>query len=83
MELRPTGAGLAAFAFAWTLVALSAQAQTVTDGDTIKLNDKRVRLRGIDAPEIHQECNGWLAGIEAARKMRELGLRLAGGLAHP
>ncbi len=28
---------------------------------------------GIDAPELHQRCpDRWLAGIEAARKMREL-----------
>ena len=42
------------------------------DGDTLKIGDQRVRLWGIDAPEIHQECNGWLAGIEASRKLREL-----------
>ena len=28
----------------------------VIDGDTIKIKDKRIRLNGIDAPEIKQEC---------------------------
>ena len=28
----------------------------VIDGDTIKIEDKRIRLNGIDAPEIKQEC---------------------------
>lgn len=28
-------------------------AVTVTDGDTIKLGSERIRLLGIDAPEIH------------------------------
>ena len=57
---------------ATTLIAISAFAQTVTDGDTLRLGEKRVRLWGIDAPEIHQECNGWAAGIEASRTLREL-----------
>ena len=28
----------------------------VIDGDTIKINDKKIRLFGIDAPEIKQFC---------------------------
>ena len=28
----------------------------VTDGDTIKINDKKIRLFGIDAPETKQFC---------------------------
>ena len=55
------------------LIVLPAAAQTVTDGDTLKFGRERVRLWGIDAPEIHQTCpDRWLAGIEASRKMREL-----------
>ncbi len=53
-----------------SLAALSAQAQAVTDRDTIKFGKERVRLWGIDAPEIHQICaDRWLAGIEASRKL--------------
>lgn len=51
----------------------SAHAQTVTDGDTIKLNGTTYRIWGIDAPETRQACaDGWPAGIEANRKMAEL-----------
>ena len=28
----------------------------VTDGDSIKINNKKIRLVGIDAPELKQEC---------------------------
>ncbi|MGU3576432.1 thermonuclease family protein [Brucellaceae bacterium C25G] len=30
---------------------------TVIDGDTLVLEDNRIRLKGIDAPEIKQSCN--------------------------
>jgi endonuclease YncB( thermonuclease family) len=30
----------------------------VTDGDTIRINDTRIRLWGIDAPERRQTCQG-------------------------
>jgi endonuclease YncB( thermonuclease family) len=54
-------------------IAAPATAQTVTDGDTLRFGKERVRLWGIDAPEIHQRCpDRWLAGIEASRKMRSL-----------
>ena len=29
---------------------------TVTDGDTIRIGDERIRFSGIDAPEIKQTC---------------------------
>ena len=55
------------------LLTVQAAAQTVTDGDTLRFGKERVRLWGIDAPEIHQRCpDRWLAGIEASRKMRSL-----------
>jgi len=28
----------------------------VTDGDTIRIGDERIRFSGIDAPEINQNC---------------------------
>jgi len=32
----------------------------VTDGDSIKINNKRIRLVGIDAPELKQTCQNGL-----------------------
>ena len=29
---------------------------TVTDGDTIRIGDERIRFSGVDAPEINQTC---------------------------
>ena len=28
----------------------------IIDGDTIHINNKKIRLEGIDAPEIKQQC---------------------------
>ena len=54
-------------------LAVSAAAQTVTDGDTIKLAGTTYRLWGIDAPESKQSCaDGWPAGFEATRALRSL-----------
>lgn len=48
----------------------------VLDGDTLAIGDRRVRLFGIDAPEMAQTCdrNGeaWACGKEAARQLAEL-----------
>jgi len=43
----------------------------VTDGDTIRIGDTRIRLEGVDAPEMSQRCtkadgSGWPCG-EAAK----------------
>ena len=55
------------------LASASAAGQTITDGDTIKLNGTTYRLWGIDAPESRQACaDGWEAGLEARRKMADL-----------
>lgn len=49
---------------------------TITDGDTIRFGDTRVRLFGIDAPESKQTCKrggvDWLCGQEAGKALREL-----------
>ena len=46
----------------------------VTDGDTIKFDKTRVRLFGIDAPEIRQKCiyarKAWNCGLEAQRALK-------------
>ena len=48
----------------------------VIDGDTIDISDVRIRLKGIDTPEIAQTCrtNGliWHCGIEATKVLRHL-----------
>jgi endonuclease YncB( thermonuclease family) len=49
----------------------------VIDGDTIALRDIRVRLFGIDAPELEQSCGGdrhsrWACGREAAAHLARL-----------
>jgi endonuclease YncB( thermonuclease family) len=59
-------------AFITSLVVLlsiqTANAETITgqaeviDGDTIRIGDERIRLFGIDAPEIKQTC--WANGFE-------------------
>jgi endonuclease YncB( thermonuclease family) len=56
--------------------ALSGHA-SVVDGDTLRLGGKRVRLLGIDAPELDQPCSGadgtpWPCGEAARDKMLEL-----------
>ena len=57
---------LAAAAF-----ALVQGSPNVTDGDTIRIGETRIRLEGIDAPEMSQRCtrgdgSGWQCG-EAAK----------------
>ena len=32
----------------------------ISDGDTIKINNEKIRLAGIDAPEIKQKCYSYL-----------------------
>jgi endonuclease YncB( thermonuclease family) len=54
------------FAAALILLALPVSAQTVMDGDTIRMDGTTYRLWGIDAPEAKQECaDGWTAGVAA------------------
>ena len=48
----------------------------VIDGDTIDISDVRIRLNGIDTPEIEQTCRTneliWHCGVEATKVMRHL-----------
>jgi endonuclease YncB( thermonuclease family) len=61
-------------AFLGLLFAASAVlAQTITDGDTLKLNGVTYRLWGIDAPETRQDCpDGWPAGRLATTHLQSL-----------
>lgn len=52
-------------------IASPAVAQTVVDGDTIKIGAAVFRLWGIDAPESKQTCpDGWQAGQAATRALQ-------------
>jgi endonuclease YncB( thermonuclease family) len=49
----------------------------VIDGDTISINGERIRLHGIDAPEMGQSCNGglfgqWRCGAKAATMLEKI-----------
>ena len=61
------------FVVAAILITTPAVAQTITDGDTIKLNGTTYRLWGIDAPETKQDCpDGWPAGRLATTHLQSL-----------
>ena len=47
-------------------------AQTVVDGDTLKLDGSTYRLWGIDAPESHQWCGDYPAGTIATGMLNKL-----------
>lgn len=53
---------------AWNSWTLNAAAR-VTDGDTIRLGDVPVRLRGIDAPELDQTCTGGDGAVHACGQL--------------
>jgi endonuclease YncB( thermonuclease family) len=60
----------------WFAVA-HAQSVRVADGDTIELGRQRIRLQGVDAPELHQECRdasgrNWACGRRARSELRRL-----------
>jgi hypothetical protein len=49
-------------------LAVPASAQTVVDGDTIRIGAATFHLWGIDAPDAKQTCSdGWQAGTAASR----------------
>ena len=43
--------------------------KSVVDGDTLRVAGQLIRLHGIDAPELRQDCRGWPAGEEARRAL--------------
>ena len=69
-------------AFALLLSAPPATAETVagharvSDGDTLRIGDARIRLHGIDAPELDQTCTaggrGWACGDWARGRLARL-----------
>jgi endonuclease YncB( thermonuclease family) len=54
--------------------ALAQQPPVILDGDTLKFGHERVRLYGIDAPELTQTCDGglWNAGRIAREALVEI-----------
>lgn len=59
-------------AAALLLLTAPAVAQTVVDGDTIKLNGTTWRLWGIDAPASRQWCGRYPAGARATEMLDQL-----------
>jgi endonuclease YncB( thermonuclease family) len=67
-------------AFVWDGIAQDGIATSgtahVIDGDTIDIGDRRIRIHGIDAPEVRQTCVRdevtWLCGQEAGQRLRTL-----------
>ncbi len=49
---------------------------SVTDGDTIRIGDTKIRLKGIDTPEMEQSCSrsgrSYSCGVVARRRLTEL-----------
>ena len=43
-----------------------------SDGDTLRIGAVKVRLFGIDAPELAQMCGDWACGAAAAARLAEL-----------
>ena len=48
----------------------------IIDGDTIHIGNNKIRLHGIDAPEINQQCvfkkENWNCGIESRLALKKL-----------
>ena len=54
------------------LADLSGRVANVHDGDTLTLDGSKVRLWGIDAPELKQKCGGSACGVVARDPLRDL-----------
>jgi endonuclease YncB( thermonuclease family) len=69
-------ATLAVLIAASSLPAISGRA-VVADGDTFTIDHVRIRLWGVDAPELHQSCTqpdgrSWACGVQAREALKRL-----------
>lgn len=58
-----------------------AGAALIADGDTLTLAGERIRLKGIDAPELHQTCRRAEGEYACGRMAKQELVRLVGGRA--
>jgi endonuclease YncB( thermonuclease family) len=42
--------------FLFSYIDVKSQDIKITDGDTIRINDEKIRFSGIDTPELRQTC---------------------------
>jgi endonuclease YncB( thermonuclease family) len=74
------GAGILALDHVPRIGGSSVRATAIAaDGDSLRVGDRRIRLFGIDAPELDQTCSdqhgrSWACGREAHAKLRALTL---------
>lgn len=54
------------------LASASVSAQTVIDGDTLRIDGQPFRIFGIDAPEKAQWCGDYPAGVLSAQALEKL-----------
>ena len=60
-----------------TLVTADGTRIYVVDGDSLRIGPRDVRLKGIDAVELRQSCNGadgtqWSCGVEARQALQDV-----------
>lgn len=60
-----------------TLVTADGTRIYVVDGDSLRIGPSNVRLKGIDAVELRQSCNGadgvqWSCGVEARQALQDV-----------
>lgn len=73
--LRIVAAALLLATIAWPAAADVSGPARVVDGDTLVVAGERVRLEGIDAPELRQDCAAygqrWACGRTSAEWLKE------------